>query len=185
MAMLSVDSSISRRRLVVAPSRSESAVLMFGLGKQKKGARPLQARIPTPGSARYNPGMNEQSVWAAFGVAFAAFLSCGWECGSSIGSERWAKWTLATTIGLPVLYVASFGPACWVTSQDYIVGETVTTNRALIVYFPLARAIVNDPDTRYRWLVWWMTLGTPKGRTAIVPENASGTRFVTVDPADF
>lgn len=27
--------------------------------------------------------------------------------------ERWAKWTLAAIVGLPVLYIASFGPACW------------------------------------------------------------------------
>ena len=38
--------------------------------------------------------------------------------------ERWAKWTLAATIvGPPVLYVLSFGPACWLnerTSKEFI-----------------------------------------------------------------
>jgi len=28
--------------------------------------------------------------------------------------ERWAKWTLAGVVGLPVLYVASFGPAIYI-----------------------------------------------------------------------
>ena len=26
--------------------------------------------------------------------------------------ERWAKWTLAVVVGLPVLHALSFGPAC-------------------------------------------------------------------------
>ena len=36
--------------------------------------------------------------------------------------ERWAKWTLATVIGMPVLYVASFGPACWINHQTRAFG---------------------------------------------------------------
>jgi len=45
-------------------------------------------------------------------VAFAAF--CVWLAVRIVNrKERWAKWMLATTIGLPVLYVASIGPACW------------------------------------------------------------------------
>ena len=31
--------------------------------------------------------------------------------------ERWAKWTLAATLALPVFYVASFGPACWIMAR--------------------------------------------------------------------
>jgi len=31
--------------------------------------------------------------------------------------ERWAKWALATLASLPVLYVVSFGPACWLDSR--------------------------------------------------------------------
>src|SRR5579863_4997533 len=29
--------------------------------------------------------------------------------------ERWAKWTLVAALAIPLLYVASFGPACWIT----------------------------------------------------------------------
>ncbi|MBI3865241.1 MAG: hypothetical protein HY290_25480 [Planctomycetia bacterium] len=32
--------------------------------------------------------------------------------------ERWAKWTQAVVVGIPVLYVLSFGPACWFTSPS-------------------------------------------------------------------
>jgi hypothetical protein len=39
--------------------------------------------------------------------------------------ERWAKWTLAAMVGVPVLYVASFGPACWITSRTKIGYKTI------------------------------------------------------------
>jgi hypothetical protein len=43
-------------------------------------------------------------------AAFAA--SCIWLTVRIINRrERWARWTLAVLVGLPVLYVASFGPA--------------------------------------------------------------------------
>jgi len=46
-----------------------------------------------------------------FGVIFAAV--CLWLTVRIINRrERWAKWTLAGMVGLPVLYVVSFGPAC-------------------------------------------------------------------------
>ncbi len=46
-------------------------------------------------------------------VSFAAF--CVWLAVRIINRrERWAKWTLAALVGIPVLYVASFGPACWI-----------------------------------------------------------------------
>src|SRR5262249_17764059 len=52
-----------------------------------------------------------------FGVAFAAL--CVWLTVRIVNRrERWAKRTLAAAIiGVPVLYVATFGPACWITSQ--------------------------------------------------------------------
>src|SRR5262245_54617373 len=52
--------------------------------------------------------------------------------------ERWAKWTLAAVACLPVLYLASFGPACWVVSR---------TNRGAlplsVLYGPIAQ------------IMWW------------------------------
>jgi hypothetical protein len=53
----------------------------------------------------------------ALAVAFAAF--CVW-LGVRIFNrrERWAKWTLAVTIMLPVLYVVSIGPASWLVARD-------------------------------------------------------------------
>jgi len=49
-------------------------------------------------------------------VAFAAL--CVWLAVRIVNRrERWAKWTLAVTVGVPVLYVLSFGPACWKFSR--------------------------------------------------------------------
>lgn len=47
--------------------------------------------------------------------------------------ERWAKWTLALVVGLPLLYVASFGPACWLADRGLIAREI-----PLLVYDPLS-----------------------------------------------
>ena len=121
------------------------------------------------------------------GVAFAAF--CVW-LGVRIVNrkERWAKRTLAGTVALPVLYVASFGPACWLTSQVYIGGEQIKWNRALIIYIPLARLILENPpeDSRLSHLLClWMTLGVPNGQRAIIPLEAKATaRLLMLDPAD-
>jgi hypothetical protein len=46
-----------------------------------------------------------------FGVVFAAL--CVWLTVRIVNRrERWAKWTLVVIVGLPVVYVASFGLAC-------------------------------------------------------------------------
>ena len=53
----------------------------------------------------------------ALAIAFAAL--CVWLAVRIVNRrERWAKWTLASAVGLPVMYVASFGPACWLVSHD-------------------------------------------------------------------
>jgi hypothetical protein len=122
-----------------------------------------------------------------FGVSFAAF--CVWLAVRIVNRhERWAKRTLAVVVALPVLYVASFGPACWLTSQVYIGGEQIMWNRALIIYIPLARMIWEKPpeDSRFSHLLcWWMTLGVPKGQRAIIPLEAKATTLLLMlDPAD-
>src|SRR5262249_27402552 len=118
------------------------------------------------------------------GVSFAAI--CIWLTVRIINRhERWAKWTLAMVLGVPVLYVASFGPACWLTSQVDIRREAVTPHRILIAYLPLVRALEQDPGSHYgHWLCRWMTVGTPKGHMAMVPTNAAATESIVVDPVE-
>lgn len=65
-------------------------------------------------------------------VAFAAF--CVWLMVRIVNRrERLAKWMLAAVVGLPVFYVASFGPACWITCRNG------PTNGSLvrIIYCPI------------------------------------------------
>ena len=98
---------------------------------------------------------------------------------SEVRKPLW-PWIVALMIGLPILYVASFAPACWLTSQVLVGGEP-EPNRAMIIYFPLG-ALAGRPETFCgRWICWWMTIGVAKGHTAIVPSNAMGTQAVAVD----
>ena len=93
---------------------------------------------------------------AIFGVAFAAF--CVW-LGVRIVNRRepWAKRTLATVIvGLPVLYVASFGPACWSVDAGPADLEPVAR-----IYRPLVRmacggGVFASP------LQWYCNLNRPR-----------------------
>src|SRR5262249_13363963 len=117
---------------------------------------------------------------AIFGVSFAAI--CIWLTVRIINRrERWAQWTLAMVIGVPVIYVASFGPAFWLTSQVYIGRDT--PHRILIAFLPIIRTFEKDPGGHFKhWLLWWMTVGTPKGRMTMVPTEAAATESIIVFP---
>jgi hypothetical protein len=89
-------------------------------------------------------------------------------------------WILVLLIGLPVLYVASFGPACWLTSQKWGWSQ-LQPHPAMIVYFPLG-AMASRPDTAVgRGLRWWMMFGTRRGPAVVVQTNATGSRSIEMD----
>jgi hypothetical protein len=75
-------------------------------------------------------------------VAFAAF--CVWlDVWIYNRRKRWAKWTVVGLMAiLPVLYVASFGPACWITSWANGGADVVNT-----VYEPIIWLLENGPDS--------------------------------------
>jgi len=65
--------------------------------------------------------------------------------------ERWAKWTLAVSVGLPVLYAASFWPACWLSSRESLAPATIER-----VYAPLWFLADDDLIPKpIRRAVWW------------------------------
>jgi len=71
-------------------------------------------------------------VLSVLGVAFAAV--CVWLSVRIVNRrERWAKWTLASVVGLPVLYALSFGPACWISSRLQPSGELVSMVNSPII----------------------------------------------------
>lgn len=59
-------------------------------------------------------------------IAIAFVATCVWLTVRIVNRrERWAKRTLAVVVGLPALYLASFGPACWIASRLDIRGQTI------------------------------------------------------------
>lgn len=54
--------------------------------------------------------------------------------------ERCAKLAIAGFVGLPVFYVASFGPACWLADRHEIAWKPVW-----IAFHPLTEAAVRGP----------------------------------------
>ena len=80
-------------------------------------------------------------LFPAIGVFFTAF--CIWLTVWTVNRrERWAKQTLAAVYGLSVLYVAGFGPACWISSQFEAGAQVVT-----VAYAPLTSTFFHE-DSR-------------------------------------
>ena len=61
-------------------------------------------------------------------------------------------WPLLTAalIGLPVLYVASFGPACWVSSKLSIADPIID-----FAYYPCVWLVVDGPEPIGETIRWW------------------------------
>jgi hypothetical protein len=95
-------------------------------------------------------------LFSGLGVAFVAF--CIWLTVRIVNRrERWAKWTLAAVVGVPVLYVAIFGPACWISSRTGIGSRAVS-----VVYQPMLRLCMRD--TYLAAAFWWYaSIGTKDG----------------------
>jgi hypothetical protein len=114
-------------------------------------------------------------ILLALAVSFAAFVV--WLTVQFVNRrERWAKWTLILAVGLPVLYVGSFGPACWVAGKN----ETALS-AILDVYYPIlwsGRATrrekspgVFEGSRLDTFIEWYATLGRDDGA---YPEIHSG-----------
>jgi hypothetical protein len=89
-------------------------------------------------------------------IAFAAF--CVWLTVRIINRrERWAKWTLAVIVALPVLYVESFGPACWWMSDWIPFGNGPRWPRPKI-YEPLAWAALKSGRPAQVAIGWYANL---------------------------
>jgi hypothetical protein len=96
-------------------------------------------------------------VLPALGVAFAAF--CVWLAVRIFNRrERWAKWTLAAVVGVPTLYIMSFGPACWISSR-VTVGVPVVN----VVYLPMMRIENVSPEFIQDGILWYSRIGSARG----------------------
>jgi hypothetical protein len=75
-------------------------------------------------------------------------------------------WIVALLIGLPVLYVASFGPACWLESRGYVDADTVGPTYWPIVALYSSWRIIPVSEAIY----WYATIGVPENGTASMRE---------------
>jgi hypothetical protein len=86
------------------------------------------------------------------GVAYAAF--CVWLTVRFVNRrERWAKRTIALVIFLPLLYVLSLGPVCWLTSRT---GQAVEFMP--LIYLPigwLCEHSLKSQELLSRYLQFW------------------------------
>lgn len=79
-------------------------------------------------------------------------------------------WIVALLIGLPVLYVLSFGPACWASLRTRSGGRLIGT-----IYYPIFwSAIEQDVGRSAAFL--YMTAGAPAGVHPVT--ELSGGKYV-------
>ena len=74
--------------------------------------------------------------------------------------SRRFRWTAIAVALLPVLYVAGFGPACWLAAGDKL---PAPVGRALCrVYAPLLDHLLLSEDESWsvRALYWWSSVGS-------------------------
>lgn len=82
-------------------------------------------------------------------VAFTAF--CVWLTVRIVNRrERWAKRMLAAVVGVPVLYVASFGPVCRLANR-----QTISTASIRFAYKPILKLLHEGPEPVQCTLGWY------------------------------
>ena len=79
-----------------------------------------------------------------------------------------AFWPTVVVVVALVLYVASFGPACWLNSRTgWICRDTLAAS-----YRPLIRlAEANRTDTASTVILWWASAGAEQGSVAFVLDD--------------
>lgn len=118
----------------------------------------------------------------ALSAAFAAF--CVWLAVRIVNRrEAWAKWTAGAGICLPVLYLLSFGPACWWLSQPLEQSNVpiLTMRRAPAVYEPIATAVPHCPRSLLVAINWYGTVGLGDD-TAVYLADSADTGIVLWGP---
>ena len=83
-----------------------------------------------------------------------------------------AFWATVVVVCLPIAYVLSFGPACWLVAKEYLGTDTIWR-----MYRPIAR-LVSDPDDSIakRAVCQWVSICRGEFGLAVLQ--------LTFDPAD-
>jgi hypothetical protein len=69
-----------------------------------------------------------------------------------------AFWATVVVVGLPLLYVLSFGPACWITSRCSLPGDWL-----FVVYAPMIWPLNNGPTFLFDAISWYSLIGVAEG----------------------
>src|SRR5262245_62007332 len=92
-------------------------------------------------------------------------------------------WIVALLIGLPVLYLASFGPVCWwfseVSAANFSRIHAEQASRAPHVYWPVGWIAIHGPPHVRRAVGWY---ATRRCSVVLVPANSSGTETAILCP---
>src|SRR5690348_14460760 len=81
--------------------------------------------------------------------------------------KRNGPWIAGLLVALPVLYIASFGPACWWVSRPSpnlypdAFGRSHPLPFAPRIYFPIGWIFAHGPKCLAAPIEWYGTLGTP------------------------
>jgi hypothetical protein len=94
-------------------------------------------------------------------------------------------WIVALLIGLPVMYVASFGPACWWFSKEPITAidpfaETVPA--VARAYWPIGWSAKYGPSVVRNSIAWYATLFSEIPAIA-VPTDLGGGQLILFAPS--
>ena len=80
----------------------------------------------------------------------------------------WTFWTVVLLIALPVAYVASFGPACWLTARCGL-NDNKGPPSFMRPYAPLGQFIADERAVTGDVLHWWAGCGVLEGVEVCVP----------------
>src|SRR5262245_61373937 len=85
-----------------------------------------------------------------------------------------AFWATVVVVVVLVAYPLSFGPACWIASQQPVEGSGGLTGWAIIVpelpkvYRPIGWACMRCPNTVSPLMTWYARIGMPQRRSVLL-----------------
>lgn len=92
-------------------------------------------------------------------------------------SARFRRRVLLALFAVPVLYFASFGPACWMAAAPRIPGTADAPRFWMRLYYPIGALIHRTQSQDNRYWRGWITWGAGKGGRVIVPTDAGGMNW--------
>lgn len=103
------------------------------------------------------------------GIAYASF--CVWLTVRIINRrERWAKSTLAGVVVMPLLYVGSFGPACWWASSPGLI-DGFPARCIPSMFYPICGAVRHLPRPCALAIEWYATVGADDHKFLVGMDN--------------